>query len=245
MTKGIDVSKWQGVIDWQAVKAAGCDFAILRAGLGNRASQRDVTFDQNYNGAKAAGIPVGCYWYSYADGVQDAKAEAAACLEVIKGKQFEFPVYYDLEDKTTAVLGKVINTQMVKAFCGALEKAGYFAGLYSYTSYMRSYLDWKELAKLYTIWLADYRTIYDKEIPRDMHQYTSSGAWNGINGRVDTNNCIKDFPSIIKAAGLNGYTKPNNGHLYDIAVLGVSNGDANKICELCDELQLNYTKVEE
>ena len=97
--KGIDVSVHNGKIDWQKVRAAGIDFAILRAGYGRLASQRDNRFKENYAGAKAAGIPVGAYWYSYAMSEDEARLEADVFLSVIKGKQFEFPVYYDVEEK--------------------------------------------------------------------------------------------------------------------------------------------------
>lgn len=97
--KGIDVSVHNGNIDWQKVKSAGIDFAILRAGYGRLASQKDEKFEQNYAAAKAAGIPVGAYWYSYAMTPEEAELEADVFLSVIKGKQFEFPVYYDVEKK--------------------------------------------------------------------------------------------------------------------------------------------------
>lgn len=252
MLKGIDVSKWQGTIDWQAVKASGIDFAIIRAGLGNNPKQKDTCFERNYAGAKAAGVPIGAYWYSYASGVQDAIKEAEACLQVIQGKQFEYPIYYDLEDKSCATLGRIINTQMAKQFLNRLEQAGYYAGFYSYTSYMMSYINMAEIEGRYTIWLADYRTAYNMTIQRDIHQYSSSGSVTGIAGRVDMNNCTKeDFPAIIKAAGLNGFDKESAAapaekpKLYDIAVLGVTRGDADTICRLCDELGVQHTKVEE
>ena len=100
---GIDVSKHQGVIDWSKVKT---DFAILRAGFGRYASQKDPQFERNYAGAKAAGIPVGAYWYSYARSAEEAREEAKACLQVLQGKQFEFPIYFDIEDCSQSYLAK-------------------------------------------------------------------------------------------------------------------------------------------
>lgn len=98
--KGIDVSKFQGKVDWAAVKASGeVDFVIIRAGYGRETSQEDVQFKNNYVGCKMNNIPVGAYWYSYAESVEDARQEARACLEVIKGKQFEYPIYFDIEEK--------------------------------------------------------------------------------------------------------------------------------------------------
>ncbi|HRV00009.1 MAG TPA: GH25 family lysozyme, partial [Ruminococcus sp.] len=97
--KGIDVSVHNGNIDWQKVKAGGIQFAILRAGYGRLASQKDERFEQNYSAAKAAGVPIGAYWYSYAMSEDEARLEADVFLSIIKGKQFEFPVYYDVEEK--------------------------------------------------------------------------------------------------------------------------------------------------
>ena len=97
MIKGIDVSSWQGNIDFGKVKASGIDFVIIRAGYGREVSQIDKCFVQNYNAAKVAGLDVGAYWYSYADSAEDAVKEAKACMEVIKGKKFEYPIYFDLE----------------------------------------------------------------------------------------------------------------------------------------------------
>ena len=204
MTYGIDVSKHQGVIDWSKVKT---DFAILRAGFGRYTSQKDPLFERNYAGAKAAGIPVGAYWYSYAKSAEKAREEAKACLQVLRGKQFEFPIYFDIEDSTQGNLSKAVLTAMCEAFCDTLEKAGYFAGVYASTYWFTSKLDHARLVGKYTIWLADYRAGYNKTLKRDMHQYTSNGHVDGISGRVDRNTCTRDFPGIIKKAGLNGFDK--------------------------------------
>ena len=96
----IDVSKYQGDIDWAEVKRSGVEIAIIKAGYGRLVSQKDEKFEQNYAGAKAQGIKVGVYWYSYAMSKNEALLEAKACLEVIKGKQFEYPIYFDLEEQS-------------------------------------------------------------------------------------------------------------------------------------------------
>ena len=100
MIKGIDVSSWQGIVDYKKVKAGDIDFVIIRAGFGRETSQKDNCFEQNYSAAKAAGLDVGAYWYSYADSAEDAVREAKACMEVIKGKKFEYPIYFDLEEQS-------------------------------------------------------------------------------------------------------------------------------------------------
>ena len=203
VTHGIDVSKHQGLIDWRDVKT---DFAIIRAGFGRYANQKDPQFKRNYAGAKAAGIPVGAYWYSYARSAEEAREEAKACLHVLLGKQFEFPIYFDIEDSTQGHLSRATLTAICEAFCDTLEKAGYFAGVYASTYWFTNKLDHARLAGKYTIWLADYRAVYNKTLKWDMHQYTSSGHVAGIAGPVDMNTCTRDFPGIIKKAGLNGYS---------------------------------------
>ena len=200
---GIDVSRHQGVIDWNKVKG-NADFAIIRAGYGKSIKQKDPRFESNYAGATAAGIPVGAYWYSYAKTPAEAKQEALVCKQAIKGKRFEYPVYFDIEDKSQSGLSKQTLTAICKAFCEELEKAGYFVGVYANTDWFRNKLDHPALSKAYTIWLADYRTNYDKELKCDMHQYTSKGTVPGISGRVDMNTCTRNFPTIMRKAGLNG-----------------------------------------
>lgn len=244
MKNGIDVSRYQGAVDWQAVKESGyVDFAILRAGFGRYTSQKDLQFERNYAGAKAAGIPVGAYWYSYAKSAEEAREEANACLQVLKGKQFEFPIYFDIEDISQCNLGKAVLTAMCEAFCDTLEKAGYFAGVYANTWWFTSKLDHTHLAGEYTIWLADHRAGYNKTLKRDIHQYTSNGHVAGISGRVDMNTCTRDFPGIIKNAGLNGFGSnvlvEKVSSRFDIGP--VSRGDADKIRALCVELDL-YTQ---
>ena len=116
--KGIDVSVHNGDIDWQKVKADGIDFAIIRAGYGKLESQKDQKFEQNYAGAKAVGIPVDAYWYSYAMTPEEAELEADVFLSVIKGKQFEMPVYFDLEEKKQFDLGKEQVSAIMREACG-------------------------------------------------------------------------------------------------------------------------------
>lgn len=209
--KILDVSKYQLKIDYKAV-AEEVDGVIIRCGItywGKQDKGIDPCFEQHYAGFKAAGVPVGVYYYSAADSVEQALAEADKCLEIIKGKQFELPIYYDVENnERQGALSKAALTAIVEAFCDKVEKQGYFVGYYSYTAWLQSKFDTAYLSAKYTLWKADYRVFYDKKISCDMHQYTSSGSVAGINGRVDLSNCYRDFPSIIKKAGLNGYSKP-------------------------------------
>lgn len=183
--KCIDVSVWQGNIDWAKVKASGITCAVLRAGFGREASQIDKKFEQNYKNAKAAGLKVGAYWYSYAEDLADAKREATACLEVIKGKTFELPVFYDMEESFQTKLGKSTLTQMATAFMQSLLKGGFRVGVYANLNWFNNYLDYKFLYGTYYIWLAQYHT--EAQLACDMWQYSSSGSINGISGNVDMN----------------------------------------------------------
>ena len=156
---GIDVSVHNGKIEWQKVRAAGIDFAILRAGYGRLASQKDDRFEENYAGAKAAGIPVGAYWYSYAMTPEEAEQEADVFLSVIKGKQFEMPVYFDLEEKKQFDLGKEKVSAIMQAFLERVEAAGYFVGLYGSAFSLTTHTA-DDIKSRYTIWLAHWCTLF-------------------------------------------------------------------------------------
>jgi len=204
--KGIDVSVHNGNIDWQKVKNAGIDFAILRAGYGRLASQKDERFEQNYSGAKAAGVPVGAYWYSYAMSEDEARLEADVFLSIIKGKQFEFPVYYDVEEKKQFALGKEKVSAIMRAFLKKVENAGYFVGLYGSASSMTTHTA-DDIKSWYTIWLAHWVDKTNYSGAYGIWQHSEKGKVAGINGNVDLDICYKDFPTIIKGKGLNGWGK--------------------------------------
>ena len=121
---GMDVSYAQGSINWEQVKASKkIEFAILRAGYGRETSQVDTQFERNYAACKRLGIPVGVYWYSYATTAAEAEQEAKVCLQTIRGKQFEYPVAFDIEEARSLPQADALCT----AFCNALEKQGYYA----------------------------------------------------------------------------------------------------------------------
>lgn len=220
--KGIDVSKWQGNIDFQKVKKSGMNFVMLREGYGRKApNQIDKMFKINYEKAKNVGINVGCYHYSYADSVEDAKKEAEFCLENIQGMQFEYPICFDIEDKTVFVLSNKIKTDIVKTFCDIIEKAGYYAMFYCNLTWLNNYLNKDELIKKYDLWLAQWNVDKPSETC-GIWQKSDSGKIDGINGRVDLDIAYKDYPTIIKAKGLNGFSKstskPNQQHYYNYTV---------------------------
>ena len=213
MTKIIDVSEYQQNIDYEKVKAAGIGGAILRCGYTGWGSSHslnaDKCFEKHYAGFQAAGVPVGAYYYSTADTVDFAKKEAEFVQSLLKGKRFELPIYYDLENnERQGKLSKALLTEIADTFCSAMEDAGYFVGVYANTSWFTGKLDHAALSAKYTIWLADYRgSNANKTLKRDIWQYSSTGSVNGSNGNLDVNECYRGFPSIIQAAGLNGCGK--------------------------------------
>lgn len=206
MTKnGIDVSEWQGDIDWSRVRT---DFAILRAGYGREVSQKDKKFERNYSGAKANKIPCGAYWYSYAVSEDEARKEASACIEIIKGKQFEYPIYFDVEEQKIFDLGRDKVSKIIEAFCHELEKAGYFAGLYM-SAYPLTKYTTEHVKRRYAVWVANYDVSKpDYSGPYGIWQKSSSGTVDGIAGNVDVDVCYTDYPTVIKNLGDNGFPKP-------------------------------------
>ncbi len=250
----IDVSTWQKNIDYKAVKSAGIDGAIIRCGVtlwGTQEMERDSMFEQHYAGFKAAGVPLGAYYYSAADSVEKAKKEANFCISLLKGKQFDYPIYYDIENnERQSNLSKDVLTAIAVTFCEALENAGYWVGVYANTNWFTNKLNHAKLSSLYTIWLADYRgENANQSLKRDMWQYTSSGKVAGISGNVDMNECYRDFPEAIKRNGKNGFkkesscggsaNKPQTGRIYVVKpgdsfwkIAAEQLGDGNKYREL-------------
>lgn len=202
--KGIDVSKYQGNIDWAAVRNSGIEFAMLRGGYGRYNTQKDGKFEQNYNGAKSVGMPIGAYHYSYATSVAAAEQEADFCLSYLAGKSFEYPIIIDVEEKRQSNLGKAALTQVVDAFCSKIANAGYLVGIYASKSFFQNYLDMNILGK-YEVWVAQWASACTYSGEYGLWQYTSDGSVPGIAGRIDMNYGYKDYPTIIKSAGLNGF----------------------------------------
>ena len=206
MIKGIDISYAQTNIDFAKIKATGVKFVIIRAGYGKYANQKDSMLESHYAGAKAVGLAVGCYWYSYASNADDAKLEAKACLEVIKGKQFDYPIYFDIEEGKQATLGKAAISGITKAFCEVVEGAGCYVGIYSYASFLKNFMN-EELLKRYDVWVAHTGVNSPNyNLPYGIWQYSHTGRIDGYNGNLDCNFSYKDYPTAIKNNGLNGYT---------------------------------------
>lgn len=214
MKKGIDVSYAQGNINWKKIKNVGeVEFAIIRAGYGKLTSQKDSQFEANYKGCKENSIPCGVYWYSYAKTVQEAEQEAKALLEVIKGKQFELPIYYDVEEKSQFALGKEKVSAIIRKFLETVERAGYWVGLYSSTSILNTHIA-DDIKKRYAIWVAHWdvsKPTYKGQY--GIWQYGVKKNYGGFSGSIDVDYMYFDYEKAIKENGLNGYkvsaSKPN------------------------------------
>ena len=208
--KGIDVSKWQGDIDWNKVKTDGIKFAMIRLGYGSADGSScglDGYFEKNVANAIEAGVDIGCYFYSYATSVEAAKKEAQYVVSVLskyKGA-FTYPVAFDIEDKSQVGLGKTTLTNMVIAFGDVIEKAGFYCSVYSNLNWLTNYLDDSKI-KRFDHWLAQWSSAPTYNSAFGMWQNSSTGKVNGIVGNVDTDIAYKDYPAIIKSGKLNGFT---------------------------------------
>lgn len=205
---GIDVSVWQKGIDFNKTKNEGVEFVIMRGMYGNA---KDTEFETNYIKAKNVGLGVGVYQWGRAANVAQAREEAQLLIEhCLAGKIFDYPIYYDVED--TIILNKGVNetTEIIKAWAETIESAGYYAGIYMNQSCFENEVLGDDLAKLYSQWRAKWTTEDRKPTGVQMWQFggeTNLIRNNRIAGMVcDQDYAYEDFPTIIKNAGLNGYT---------------------------------------
>ncbi len=202
MKKGIDVSSYQGRIDWEKVKPY-IDFAIIRCGFGNNLySQDDVYFERNARLCEELKIPYGVYLFSDATTLDDARSEVNHTLRLIKDKKLEYPVFLDVESRKQMALRKDKLIEIVKYYCDEMEKNGYYVGIYSSLNRFRSNLDSRELDP-YDKWVAYWADKFDTNIKAGMWQNTSYDEISGIDGRVDGDIAFYDYPKIIRDKGLN------------------------------------------
>ena len=207
----VDVSRWQGKIKmegWQAIKEAGYKGVMLRA-CGNSASYNpskayiDPTFETNYANAKAAGLDIGVYYFTKAMSEAEAEKELAVLRKALRGKELTMPVAVDMEDDMLTVHKPKDLTNLAAYHLEQIEKMGFFAQLYTYTSYANVHLDMARLAGRWDIWLADYTGKTPKvQFKYSAHQHSSEGRVPGINGPVDLDVTTVNYPKIIKAKGL-------------------------------------------
>lgn len=207
----IDVSRYQGEIDWAQVAAVGYKGAMLKTvSTNHKLSKRsdglyiDPTFETNYRNAKASGLDVGVYYYTYATSEAMADAELALLRQAVYGKELTLPVAVDVEDNRLTSLDKQSLTDLTAYALHEVEQMGFYAQLYTYTSFAKAhlYVDGAALQP-YDVWLADYTgKTPDVTFNYNAHQHTSKGAVPGISGNVDLNVTTINYPKIIKKKGL-------------------------------------------
>ena len=206
---GIDVSHWQGDINYEKLVASQkIDFMITKIGWYSENNQRfivDSKFEKNYKLAKQNKIPLGIYLYSYAKNVEDAKLEANELIKYLKSSgnsNFELPIFYDIEENSQISYGKKAITDITIAFCETMKNAGYEVGVYSYSYWLNNYMEMSRLPDDYSLWVADYGTNNNGQIPSDLDKYakthdiwqfTDKARIDGISGYVDMNVCYKKY----------------------------------------------------
>ena len=241
--KGIDVSKFQGKIDWQRVKAAGIEFAFVRVGWagyeGGIDEGKDPHFDANMRGAAAVGIPVGVYVYSYCKTPEAAKRAAKEAVALCAPYRLTMPLVFDIEHDQNVPIYRSMSRAQVSDICAAflaeVEKAGYYAMLYTYKSFVNESLDMSKLSR-WDFWLAHYTTKTDYTGAYGIWQYSSSGSVDGINGRVDMNIAYKDYPAMISGVELGGTVAPIPVRMACVA----TGGDQRLLCDALDGLGIGY-----
>ena len=181
----------------------------MRAGYGNKTiDSKEVKFDIYYEEAKKNNIPVGTYWYCYAYTPEEALIEAKTFLNKVKGKKFEFPVYYDVEESEILDTGSDNVNALINTFCGELEKNNYYCGLYSSSNYLKNLIS-EEVKQKYAIWVAHWNVEKPSyQGPWGIWQYTSDGNMDGVESeRLDLDVAVINYEPIIKFLGKNGYDK--------------------------------------
>lgn len=202
MIRGIDVSSYQGRIDWAKVKPY-IDFAIIRCGWGNDIrSQDDIYFERNARICRELNIPFGVYLFSYATTLDEARSEVEHTLRLIRDKKLEYPVFLDVESRRQMALPKEDLIEIVKYYCEEMEKEGYYVGIYSSLNRFRSNLNSVQLDP-FDKWVAEWNDRFTYEGKAGMWQNTSYDEIPGIRGRVDGDEAFYDYPKIIRDAGLN------------------------------------------
>ena len=218
---GIDVSSYEKTIDWKTV-AKTKKFAIIRAGYGR--GTIDDYWEKNYKGAKAAGIKVGAYWYSYANSVDAAKLEAKAFLKALNGKQLEWPVFYYIEE--LSIYSMNIHNDIAKTFCDILQSFKYICGIYWGVAHLIPYLK-PDVKNNYEIWVPHYVASKPLYVGNFSIWQTGIGKVDGVDGECYMDLGYKDFEAIIKKEGYNGFNSnaptPTND---DQDIIGSGDGNA-------------------
>lgn len=211
-TDGIDVSQYQGVIDWERVKPH-IDFVIIRCGYGQDIEgQDDRMFKRNADECTRLNIPFGVYLYSYANNEQEALSEARHVLRLVQGYKLSLPIYYDLEDPKVGRLSNEQIAKNAKTFCDELERNNYLPGIYANLYWWKNKLT-DPIYDNWSRWIASYNDELDYEGEVDIWQYSQTGFVEGIEGNVDLNYGFKDFMPEILANGLNNFSKQEDNNI--------------------------------
>lgn len=203
MSKTImDVSRWQGRIDWDSVKASGkVDGVMLRAlGFQGGRPYVDPYFERNYAACAARGIPVGVYFWLGSTSTCGQADVMSLLRSVLEGKSFHLPIAIDVEDAKLKIMTPKELSALVKLYAAEIERWGLYAMVYTYTNFADTALDMDALAA-YDLWIADYRGKRPSR-KHGMWQYTDKGSVPGVSGPVDLSHAYKDYPAIIRRAGL-------------------------------------------
>lgn len=247
MKIGIDISYCNhtySTIDFKAVKNE-VNFVMIRAGYRgyiDGALRKDKFFEQNINGCIGFNIPFGVYFFSQAVNESEGREEAKFVLNLIEGLKLDYPIAIDTELSGHANnRGRADNitpmdrTEAVKGFCDEIEKAGYFAQIYCSESWYKTQLIPNDL-KAYDFWIANWTK--KPSVECGMWQYSEKGQVNGIKGNTDMNYAYKDYPSIMKENGLNGYG--NDETVYEVHIYGLTGDEFDDICEFLKERDIPH-----
>ena len=219
---GLDLSKWSKEVDFEALRAAGVEFVILRVGA---YTNKDPYFEEYYAAARDAGLDIGVYFFTYAESEEDAVSDAKRVATWLDGKTFEYPVFYDIEDDKNenyypSKFSRDLITSMAHAFMTEMVQYGYYPGLYTNDHFLYSVFNEEKTLRLYDIWFANYPAsseTLEEHIAKDMIEFSKTysmwqydgnvlGYNNGsVEGMCDLNFAFKDYPTIIKRFGFNGY----------------------------------------
>lgn len=212
MIKGIDISHWNGSIDFNKVRASGIEFVIIKAGGHEGRFYSDPNFLDNYWKALGAGLYVGAYYFAGKNfrGIEKGIEDAKHFIELLSGKRFEYPVYLDIEAQENRYKDGITDAAI--AFCMTMEKAGYYVGIYA--SDISGFKDKliHDRIEPYAHWVARYGKAPEICKSYGIWQYSSKGSVNGISGSVDLDYSYEDYPEIMKKTGLNNVPKSEQSH---------------------------------
>ena len=196
--RGMDVSRYQGLVNWPAVAGAGIQFAMVRIGSSNGgAAYVDPYFQRNVQGAHDAGLKVGAYYFTYAKTRDQVNTELETFLMALAGLRLEYPVFVDVESNQLTGLGRQPLTELVRYAMDILNQSGWLPGYYTYTAFAQQYLDTQALAA-YPLWIADYRGYVGYSGSYDLWQYSSTGQVAGVEGNVDLDYSYKNFLPLLQ-----------------------------------------------